>query len=430
MRVGRPARWAALVVAVVGVALFPATPAAAAKPTVTPAERAAAIAAPAMVNIEVTWVGWVRNKTTGALVDDQSVTVTTHCGGFGVSTDGYLVTAGQCVDLASVSTMFFEKIAERRVEQGTATAEETPLVLADLLINGAVVGQPVDTPPARTVTVRRGVTPDDALAATVVSIAQPIAGDIALLKVEKQNQPLVRLADPADVVAGLQLVTLEYVEGATRPTARTGSIARTTPALIANAGPSDGIPGAPALTVDGGEVAGVVSLHQSNLATDLLAPVSAIAAELDKNKVHNDLAPVDQHYRAGLDAYYDGRYTDAVESFDAVLAIVPSHVQAHEFRDMAQSLREAEGADRSPDVSLLSVVKGWLGGAIGSLAAAAVIASLGLVLVRRRHGHPPAGAGATRIRLATPTYCPNCSNALPDEAAACPLCGQHAPTPS
>jgi len=105
MRVGRPARWAALVVAVVGVALFPATPAAAAKPTVTPAERAAAIAAPAMVNIEVTWVGWVRNKTTGALVDDQSVTVTTHCGGFGVSTDGYLVTAGQCVDLASVSTM-------------------------------------------------------------------------------------------------------------------------------------------------------------------------------------------------------------------------------------------------------------------------------------------------------------------------------------
>jgi len=339
MRVGRPARWAALVVAVVGVALFPATPAAAAKPTVTPAERAAAIAAPAMVNIEVTWVGWVRNKTTGALVDDQSVTVTTHCGGFGVSTDGYLVTAGQCVDLASVSTMFFEKIAERRVEQGTATAEETPLVLADLLINGSVVGQPVDTPPARTVTVRRGVTPDDALAATVVSIAQPVAGDIALLKVEKQNQPLVRLADPADVVAGLQVVTLEYAEGATRPTARTGSIARTTPALIANAGPSNGIPGAPALTVDGGEVAGVVSLHQSNLATDLLAPVSAIAAELDKNKVHNDLAPVDQHYRAGLDAYYDGRYTDAVESFDAVLAIVPSHVQAHEFRDMAQSLR-------------------------------------------------------------------------------------------
>jgi hypothetical protein len=212
--------------------------------------------------------------------------------------------------------------------------------------------------------------------------------------VEKQNQPLVRLADPADVVAGLQLVTLEYAEGATRPTARTGSIARTTPALIANAGPSDGIPGAPALTVDGGEVAGVVSLHQSNLATDLLAPVSAIAAELDKNKVHNDLAPVDQHYRAGLDAYYDGRYTDAVESFDAVLAIVPSHVQAHEFRDKAQGLREAEGADRSPDVSLLSVVKGWLGGAIGSLAAAAVIAGLGLVLVRRRHGHPPARRGA------------------------------------
>jgi hypothetical protein len=59
-----------------------------------------------------------------------------------------------------------------------------------------------------------------------------------------------------------------------------------------------------------------------------------------------------------------------------------------------------------------------------------VIAALGLVLVRRRHGHPPAAAGAGRKRLATPTYCPNCSNALPDGAADCPLCGQPAPTPS
>jgi serine protease Do len=429
MLLGRPARWAVLVLTVAGLAVLPAAPAAA-KPAVTPAERAAAIAAPAMVNLEVTWVGWVRNKATGALVDDQSVTVTTHCGGFGVSTDGYLVTAGQCVDLASVYTLFFQKIADRRVAQGAATVEQIPLVLADLLINGTVVGQPLDTPPARTVTVRREVTPDDTLPATVVSIAQPTTGDIALLKVEKQNQPLVRLADPADVVAGLELVTVEYPEGSNRPTARAGSIARTNPALIANAGPSDGIPGAPALTVSGGEVAGVVSLHQSSLATDLLAPVSAIAAELEKNKVHNDLAPIDQHYRAGLDAYYDGRYTDAVESFDAVLAIVPSHVQAHAFRDKAQGLREAEGADRSPDVSLLSVVKGWLGGAIGSLAAAAVIAGLGLVLVRRRHGHPPAAAGTGRKRLATPTYCPNCSNALPDGAADCPLCGQPAPTPS
>jgi serine protease Do len=403
------------------------------KPVVTAAERAAAIVAPAMVNIEVTWQGYVRHKITGALVNDQSITVTSHCGGFGVSSDGYLVTAGQCVDPASVALAFFQQVADRQVAQGVATRDQAAMLFSDLVINGTIVGQPVDAPPKRTVTVRRGVTPDDQLTATVVSIAPPIAGDVAVLKIEKNNQPLVRLVSVGDVKAGLEVLTVEYPAGSdptARPTARTGSIAQTEPVLLANAGPTDPLPGAPVLTLDG-ELAGVLSRHQSALATDLLAPVAAISAELQTNKVSNQLSQLDVDYREGLDAYYAGRYTESIEKFDAVLAIVPSHSQAHDFREQAQTLRDAEGGGQDPDMGLVATVTGWFNGALGPLAAAAVLVGLALVLVRRR-GHkadpaPPVAAAvaptAARARPTTPDYCPNCSNALPPAAAECPNCG-------
>ena len=214
----------------------------------------------------------------------------------------------------------------------------------------------------------------------------------------------------------------------TPPTARTGSIAQTEPVLLANAGPSDALPGAPVLTMDG-EVAGVLTRHQAAAATDLLGSTTAITAELQIGKVSNELGQLDRDYRDGLDAYYDGRYTDSIEKFDAVLAIVPSHRQAHDFREQAQTLREAAGGVGNANSSLLTTVRGWMSGALGPLAAAAVLAGLALVLVRRR-GHKPepastpaSPAATTRVRLTTPDYCPNCSNALPLSAAECPNCG-------
>jgi hypothetical protein len=432
----RTVRWLAALLVGVGTTLaLPAPATAATPPSVTPAERAAAIVAPAMVNIEVTWQGYVRHKVTGALVDDQSLTVTTRCGGFGVSSDGYLITTGQCVDPAGAALAFYQQVADRQVAKGIATREQAAMLLSDLVINGTIVGQPVDAPPKRTVTVRRGVTPDDPLTATVVSIAPAATGDVALLKLEKNNQPLVRLVGAGDVKAGLQVLTVEYpADGTatTQPTARAGSIAQTVPVLLANAGPSNALPGAPVLTMDG-DVAGVVSRHQGAVATDLLTSTAAIATELQASKVSNELAQLDRDYRDGLDAYYDGRYTDSIEKFDAVLAIVPSHRQAHEFREEAQARREAEGGVASTNSSLLTTVRGWMSGALGPLAAAAVLAGLALVLVRRR-GHKPEPAapptspsvptGPTgRIRPTTPEYCPNCSNALPQGVAECPNCG-------
>jgi serine protease Do len=419
-----------------------AGPVAAAGPA-TPAQRAAAIAAPAMVNVQVSWEGWVRNVVTGELVDEQSITATVHCGGIAVSSDGYLVTAGHCVDPTIVAMSFYQQAVARRVAKGLLTADQVQPAEDDLLINGSVIGRQAGSAATRTITVRREVTPDDELPATVVSIAQPATADVAILKIEKTNQPIVTLA--GDPSVGGEVVTVEYTADAgtsDRPTARAGSVARTEPALMTYAGPADPSSGGSVLTLDG-DLVGVVSLHQPVTSTDLVAPSSAIAKELELNEVLNTLGPVDRDYRAGLDAFYGGRYTESIEKFDAVLAIIPSHRQAHDLRDEAQALRDAEGGGQPAENGMLDSVTGWLGGALGPIAAAALVAGLGLVLVRRRNqvkepapaetaaeteaaeteALAPAGA-RSRARLATPDYCANCSNAVPTGAETCPTCGQ------
>src|SRR5262249_34964607 len=118
---------AALAGTLVAAALTTAMPAQAvpaAAPLLTPGEHAAAVLAPALVSIQVTFEGYVRQQVGGALLDDQSVTITNRCEGAAVSSDGYLVTTADCVDPASVTAQFYQQVAQRRVAKGLATASQ------------------------------------------------------------------------------------------------------------------------------------------------------------------------------------------------------------------------------------------------------------------------------------------------------------------
>jgi hypothetical protein len=428
----------AAVVMLCAATVLPPAPAAAAPPElavpVTEAERAVSIAEPAIVTIEVTWEGYVRDRITGELLDDQSVRASTRCSGVGISSDGHLLTTGQCLSSAAVAVDVYQQVANRRVAKGLATADQIPLLLADMLTNATIVGQPVTEPAKRTVLVRRAVTLDEPIAATVVSIADPDDGDAALIKIEKSDQPMVQVAGAGGLSAGTEVVTVECSAGdtsAVRPSSRAGTIAQLTPIVLANNSggptasptpvPSDALPGGVVLTLDA-TVAGLVSRHQG--AHDLLTPIAAINDQLTTAKVETTLGQVDQDFRAGLDALYEGRYTDSIERFDAVLAVIPSHIQAHAYRDEAQARRGAEGGGPRAENSMVSSVRGWLDGRSGTLVALALLAAIAVFLIRRK-GHPrEAAAPAARVKLETPAYCENCSNALPEAAATCPTCGK------
>jgi serine protease Do len=346
-----------------GTVLIPAT-GASANPTFTPEEKAAAIVRPAVLYIEVQWEGWVRDKVSGKLWDDESVAFAARCSGFAVSNDGYIVTAGHCVDpgVDGVGLSFFEEIAKRYVEAGVVKQSDAPALVQNMVDNAEVEGKSAGDPAVRKVFAQRGVaksglTAGEAMAARVVSFRPVSDGDVALLKVEKSNQPMVKLADSSDVSVGTDVLAIGYpasadaISDATfEPSNKDGKISnkRTEnglPFYETSAATTQGMSGGPVANLNG-EIIGLISHGPAGekQAFNFLAASSLIAEGLGKSGVNNDLGKIDKDYRDGLDAYYAGRYTSAIEKFDAVLVAVPSHAQAQEFQQKAVALSSSRSS--------------------------------------------------------------------------------------
>ena len=75
-------------------------------------------------------------------------------------------------------------------------------------------------------------------------------------------------------------------------------------------------------------------------------------------EVDTELGQVDRDFRAGVDAYYAGQYTESIEHFDAVLAIIPSHIQAHGYRDDAQAVDRLQQVPQTHPNALAAAAAG------------------------------------------------------------------------
>jgi serine protease Do len=428
MRVERGVRRSAVVLAALLAAIAPAGPAVAAAATTTrslPAEdatppepvseaaRAEALAEPAIVQIEVHWEGYVRERGTGEVLDPDPVSASTHCTGAGVGNEGYLLTTRACLDATTVAREAFQQLVDRRVADGRVAAEAADALLGNLLLTATIGMDPTgEAPPERTVTVRRAVTDDEPMRASVVALGDPADGGAALLKIGRSNQPVLPLASDGDLSVGTELVTVQCPPatgsarvGPTpsasasagddhlRPTFSTGTVAKTSPrVLVEPAEPGTDLSGSGGVVLT--HNAAIAGLVDTSLATgDLLADLSAIRELLTEAKIETGLGQVDQDYRAGLDAFYAGRYGDAIVRFDAVLAIIPSHIQAHQYRDAAQSLRDDEaGVPPTDEVvdqveSWLDRVESWLGGRSWGLVGVIVLVAIVVFFLHRRR--PP-----------------------------------------
>jgi len=126
---------------------------------------------------------------------------------------------------------------------------------------------------------------------------------------------------------------------------------------------------------------------------DVLVDLTVMRDLLAEAEVDTALGQVDRDYRAGLDAYYAGRYGDAIARFDTVLAIIPAHVQAHQYRDAAQGLRDAEGGgEPAPTDEALDRVESWLNGRSWTLVGVLVLVAIVVFLIHRRR--PPVASPA------------------------------------
>lgn len=372
-----------LAAGVAATALLATAPPAGAEPA-SPEERAAAIARPAVVFVEVGWHGWIRDPDTGEVFGGTAgYRATTSCSGAVVHEDGYVVTAGACLDPAPLVALAVAELSKLdRVEDPATTATQ---LAEDAVLEGATEG----SSPVRDVRVERVVRglARDVAPATVVDLRGP--GDITVLKVPRGRMPAIALADVGDLPAGTPVLAIGYPEAAdaTEPINESGQI--TTRRAIAdkpfyevNAPARVSMTGGPVVDMDGRLIGLTTSARTDG--NSLVTASTSVTDLLRRAGVEATTSANDRNYTAGLEHYFDGDYPKAVEFFDAVLAATPDHQQAREYR------RSAAGHEAGGWPLLV-----WLIVACGAVAVLAGGAGAILLRMRRR---------AAGYDLPTPPY--------------------------
>ncbi|WP_280273570.1 trypsin-like peptidase domain-containing protein [Nocardia wallacei] len=356
-------------------------------------EQAAALIRPAIAAIDMRVSGYVLDELGNVFNDGQPYEIEATCTGFVVDPDGYVATAGHCVDIGSGTESFRDKYIQmaaleahdRRVQ---VSAEEFyEFGAKNWTVEGEAKGSPLDL----RATVQLGDGRTDPLPARVVDYRSLGQGDVALLKVEAHGLAAAELAADADVRIGDQVLAVGYpastdtvTDRSAEPSNKEGAVSSkktqgSVPVYEISAAVSPGMSGGPTVGGDG-RVIGVNSflIRGESQPFNFVAPATGLSELLKRNGVQQAPAAVDTSYRDGLAAFYAGRYTTAISDFDKVLALSPKHAKAAEMKTSAAQMRDKFGdwGNSSADYRLWYLI----GGAAG---AAVVVAILVLLLVRR-----------------------------------------------
>jgi serine protease Do len=387
-------------------------------PEVTPAERVQAYAEPSVVFEEVTWTGWIWDSLNKNYLQETSegtaapFTVQTQCTGFVVNPEGYIATAGHCVDRRG------DEIEQMLLEQGAIWAAEQnyfpggPYTPEEILSSNvlSVEGKENRNRPDVDVQVAWGATASgietgEQLPARVVSYQPFERGDVALLKVEESDLNAMLFAPEDDVTVGTEIVSVGYpgsveqvADADFTPSYKDGAISSETtvqggllPVYEISAAVSGGMSGGPTVNLDGA----VVGVNSFGIAGEtqpfnFVRPSGQLQEILAGAGVANELSATTRQYRRGLDAYFAGNKPAAVRSLNAVVQQQPSNEFAQEYLTKARALPDPPAPSGFP---LLPAI----GGAV--LLLVLLMAAGAFLLLRRRSSAagpaaPPPGGTA------------------------------------
>lgn len=451
----------------------------------TPEERAAAIARPGVVYTEQYFRAWVRVPAgsdlnfVGYVNDGQPFEWGTRCSGSVVNPAGYVVTAGHCVDLGEEGARetALQFATQWLIDNGWAFAQDFDFWLNEGHLLWGVEGTERGSEPDFEMWVQRGVAAGglktgEAFPARVVDYQPWSQGDIAIVKIEQSDLPTVLVAESADVSIGTPVLSIGYpgssdavTDANLEPTFKDGQInsektreGGLLPVYEMSAALSGGMSGGPTVNLDG-ELVGVNSFNISGEteAFNFISPSSLVVELLAQNGVANELGPIDETYRAGIDAYFAGDFQTALDSFEQVLALSPTHQQAEEYRQqaatqLAQNPQPSATGGAEPGSPAAATPKAESGfpmiGIVAIIGAIVVVGGFIAFSLRRKPSPaapaapavgvvpvapaaaPPAPQAPTPPPLhavetpATAHFCPNCGQALSAGAKFCPQCGQ------
>ncbi len=389
----------------------------------TPAQQAEAIAEPSVVFIQTEWTGWLMNGPLAELLSPDgesapSFTVTTTCSGWIANPDGYVVTAGHCVDNSTMAYggkgLIIQAGVYEAVNQGYLDSADAPALIQYGYANWKVEGKENGSPPDRVVGVyptkaASGITVQNGIQANVVDFNSFTEGDVALLKVETDTPMPALAVAPATTPRGSMVVAMGYpgsvmdsVDPSATSSMKDGTISGTrtvagVPFTEISAATSAGMSGGPVVDSQG-RVVGTVSWSPGaeTQPFNFITATSAVREMLASHSVSNALSATDTTYRAGLTDYFAGRYHAAAKEFDQVLALEPDHAMAQQYLRLATTNFPNE--QTGGGVSMLT----WVLIGVG---AAALLAGgvTGFMLLRRRPGRGPAPAPVGPVPpIATP----------------------------
>lgn len=398
--------------------LFGGTTAAAEEsPSPTPAtdsaatqlERISAYTQPSVVYIEMKWTAKVWDRFNKLYLNNGSpFELTTRCTGYVVNSDGYIATAGHCVDSDEIAPAFYQTAAQWAIDNGYY--ENAFLSLEDVLgFDHYVTESPNDNrkkKPQLDVTTAwsvsaGGVETGKALPARVIKSQDFDEGDGAVLKVEETNLNALPLAEE-DVEIGSDIVSIGYpgsvdqvVDADFTPSFKDGSISSkktVSGGLLSvyevNADVSPGMSGGPTVNMEG-EVVGFnsfgISKQLETQAFNFIRPVGMIRELIGDAGTTNELSEDSQNYLDGLDAFFAGDKLTAVEKLESVVDSQPTHELAKDFLDKAEALPDPPAEEETGGGLglVLGIVAGVL--VLGAIAAGVVFA-----LARKKKGGSPA----------------------------------------
>ncbi|WP_018335767.1 trypsin-like peptidase domain-containing protein [Actinomycetospora chiangmaiensis] len=386
-------------VAVAGAALLATAPPALAQdggggpdPTHAPiAEKVSGEVLPAVDRLQITSAaGLLVNPNTGeyARVDAFSV----GCTGFTVSSDGWIATAGHCVDPAMMAMQARITVANRYGAAGYDANAVYQQLQDFVFVDGTGNAAPAITVQLLPATANPGDKPMDA---KVVDFQAYNKGDTALLKVDGHNMLSIEVAPGGPAPTGTPVMSVGYpgarddaMDPSMTPTWKEGA--------VSSQQTQDGIAYTEVTTEMGHGMSGGPTVDQQGRAIGInsqavgdggnsfnfVAPTSRLAEMMARHGVPTAPSPVDAAYRSGMDLYYQGYYSDAVEQFDQVLALAPGNKAAVDYKNKA-----VQAHDQFGDTGLGLLGWGLIGG--GTVLVLVIGGCVvGVVVSRRRRAVP------------------------------------------
>ena len=343
-----------------------------------------------------------------------------ECSGFTVDPDGYIVTAGHCLDPELASESAIEYRARDLYDSNKSFFQKEGITLQQLIAYGKqnwkVEGKAQGSDPTATVevTLPSGLNSEESTTYTGTVLEVDATNDVALLQIDASGLPALELADEDEITIGESVFAVGFpalrddvTDPSNRPTFKQGSISDTgatrndgeVPIYETSAPMGQGMSGGPTVNSDG-EVIGVNS-YGTTLNNDFnwIAPSHLVSDLLEDNGVDGELSQTDITFRQALAAFYSEDYRTASAKLQAVLDEQPDHPVALRLIEDAK-----EGAKTQPlpdnGIEIPGAALGVAGAILASLAVSFV---MGRAFARRMS---PGVAMAAPVAISMPIPAP------------------------